>query len=197
MNQAMLNMAPEYAVRRADEPHCGHYALALAGNGDYIPCRKLPDFCSGCHDAFVAMVICEAEYVFKRADKSVWVCRIPADDDPARDRWHTAVGYRINKVQSTRSGAFVLQTDSETLVYATKGLWGGATGRMLKSRWTTVSTEAARRQVHEALGRGLVTRGEMFYRPRFFEWLVQIGVGEWGVPLLSAELAALERELAP
>ena len=38
-------------------------------------------------------------------------------------------------------------------------------------------------------------RAEMFYRPRFFEYLVQVGIEEWGVPLLSAELAELESSL--
>ena len=144
MQQGTVSRAPEYAVWPSDEPLCGHYVLALVGDGDRIPCRKLPDFCAVCAGSFKQMVTFEAEYVFERAEGPVWLCRLPADDDPARDHWHTAVGYRVNRTQRTRSAAFVLETGFETLVYATEGLWGGARGRMLKSRWTTMSIEAAR-----------------------------------------------------
>lgn len=62
---------------------------------------------------------------------------------------------------------------------------------MLRQHWAEVPVEDVWSDVAESLAARLVTRGEMFYRNRFYEHLFPLGQGEWGIPLLEAELVEL------
>jgi hypothetical protein len=135
------------------------------------------------------MVISESEHVFDRCRDRVWLCRIPADDDPCRGSWHLPVGSRIGSC-GDRAAAFVIETPRETVVVSTDALWGGR-GRMLRGRWSELAISTVRNQLDETLKARLVVRAEMFFRPKFFEYLVALGPGRWGVPLIEKDLADL------
>lgn len=182
-------MVPEYAVFTPGQVPCEHLVMAPLGNGDHLLCWLPPVPCTQCWDRFMNMVRTEMEYVFDRCRDRVWRCQIPADDDPCRGEWHRPVGSRIGAF-GDEAAAFVIETPRATLVIATDALWGGR-GRMLRDRWSEVAISAERRELDEALKAGLVVRGEMFFRARFFEYLVPLGSGQWGVPLIERGLADL------
>lgn len=180
------DLAP-YRVLREGDPRCRHLThVPLRGDSRLV--WRIPVPCEDCYERFAMMVRFEADWLFARCDPPVaWVAEIPAAEDPFRDHWHLAVGSRL---RVSDHAAFVLQTREQTLVVSTAGLWGGG-GRMLKRLWHEDLTSSLRRRVELLLDDGLVTRGEMFFRPRFFEYLVPLEVSQWGVALIEEEVARL------
>lgn len=178
-------MVPLYALLDRSEVPCPHLVMAQVGNGDSIPCYRLPEPCSRCWPRFELMLRTEAEFVLERCDQGkAWLCRVPADDDPFRGQWHLAVGSRLRAFGSD-AAACALETLDMTVIISSHPLWGGS-GRMLRSRWQQVDVGAVRRELDDLLEVHAVSRAEPFYRPRF-NYLVPVGPGgQWGVPLLEA-----------
>ncbi len=187
---------PAYAVLGpSDDLLCEHIVAAPTPDGDWLPCYRLPEPCDRCWDRFATMVRTEVKYVLERCGtEPAWVCRMPADDDPFRGRWHLPVGSRV-RAHGTDAGAFVVEMPNETFLASTHGLWGGP-GRMLRERWLEVPIEAVRIELAASLDARLVGRAEMFYRARFFEHLFPLGPNEWGVPLSDTELEGMFARVA-
>jgi hypothetical protein len=188
------SVVPGYAVRDRSDVPCEHLVTVPLPNGDQLPCWEPPEPCVRCSGRFFGMVTSESEYVFDRCHDRAWSCRIPADDDPCRGTWHLPVGTRI-RAFGEKAAAFVIETPRETVVVATHPLWGGR-GRMLRERWSQVAVAHQRDRLGQALDAGVVTRAEMFFRPRFFDYLVPLGPGRWGVPLVEEAFAALMEGVA-
>jgi len=132
------------------------------------------------------MVRIEAETVFSATSNGqVWLAEIPAQQDPWRDRWHLPVGARLRTAGAAHR-AFVLQTGRATEIVATTGLWGGS-GGMLKRYWRQVPVDEARERLHGQLAGGEIERAEMFYRPRFHDYLWPVD-SQWGVPLVEQQV---------
>jgi len=179
-----------YAVLDPFQAFCEHIVMAPVSNGDNLLCYRLPVPCDRCWGRFFIMVLDEMENVLDCCQgQRAFVYKVPASDDVARSRWHNFVGARVNAFGQS-AAAFVVEVPGETRVVATHGLWGGA-GRMLRQHWAEVPVEDVWSDVAESLAARLVTRGEMFYRNRFYEHLFPLGQGEWGIPLLEAELVEL------
>ena len=72
------SVVPEYAVFTPGQVPCEHLVMAPLGNGDHLPCRRLPAPCDRCWDRFVSMVTIEVESVLdQRRDGRAFVYRAP------------------------------------------------------------------------------------------------------------------------
>ncbi len=181
----LATLTPTYAVLEPSDDPCEHIVAARMPDGDWLPCYRLPEPCDRCWDRFAAMVRTELAYVLQRChNHPAWVCRIPSDDDPFRGHWHLPVGSRVRSYGAD-AGARVLEIPAETLVISTHPLWGGS-GRMLRARWSEIEVEELRRAVDGLLDERIVTHAEPFYRHRFFDHMVSLRRGAWGVPLIEA-----------
>ncbi|MHB1510120.1 MAG: hypothetical protein ACYCST_12145 [Acidimicrobiales bacterium] len=181
---------PSYAILGNGDELCEHILLVPMSNGESVPCFRLPVACASCRDRFDDMVLAESAYVLDRCDGGgVWVRRIPAHDDPARDGWHLLVGRRIQAFGKA-GAAFVVQVADESVVVSTNPLWGCG-GRMLKARWSEVPGADVRRELEHHLGAGDIARAEMFYRSGFLRWVMPLHPSGWAVPLVDRILVDL------
>jgi hypothetical protein len=188
-------VVPNYALLGPLDASCEHIVMAPMPNGDRLLCYKLPEWCAPCGDRFTGMVTTEMDHILDRCpNQRAWVCRIPADDDPFRGRWHLPVGARA-RAHGQDAAAFVVEVPDETRVVSTHGLWGGH-GRMLRQRWLETPIDDVRRDVEDALAGRSVARAEMFFRWRFYEHIIPIGAGEWGLPLVESGLLDLLERVA-
>ena len=122
------------------------------------------------------------------------MCRIPADDDPFRGRWHLPVGARVvltARMQRPSSS----KSPDETRVVSTHGLSGGH-GRMLRQRWLETPVDDVRRDVEDALAGRSVARRRCSSGGASTSTSSPIGAGEWGLPLVESGLLDLLERVA-